>query len=34
MKAWQQGKITYTFWSHPIPKFVSNQGGTTPQDLG
>jgi hypothetical protein len=33
MKAWQEGKVTYPFWGHPIPKFISNQGGTTPQDL-
>ncbi len=28
-----KGDVTYPFWSHPIPKFISNQGGTTPADL-
>lgn len=30
---YRKGNVTYPFWSHPIPKFISNQGGTTPQDL-
>lgn len=32
-QAYQKGDVTYPFWSHPIPKFISNQGGTTPADL-
>jgi hypothetical protein len=27
------GSVTYPFWANPIPKFISNQGGTTPEDL-
>lgn len=30
--AYAKGDYTYPFWSHPIPKFISNQGGTTPAD--
>jgi hypothetical protein len=33
LEQYRKGNITYPFWSHPIPKFVSNQGGTTPQDF-
>ncbi|MBV8842330.1 MAG: hypothetical protein JO307_05925 [Bryobacterales bacterium] len=33
MKGYREGKVTYPFWSHPIPKFISNQGGTKPEDL-
>jgi len=32
-KAYREGKVTYPFWNHPIPKFVTNQGGTSPDDL-
>jgi hypothetical protein len=32
-QAWREGNVTCPFWSHPIPKFVSNQGGTKPEDL-
>ena len=32
-QAYKKGDVTYPFWSHPIPKFVSNQGGTTPEDF-
>jgi hypothetical protein len=32
-KAYQEGKVTYPFWNHPIPKFIKEQGGTTPEDL-
>jgi hypothetical protein len=32
-KAYAIGDVTYPFWSHPIPKFIANQGGTTPADL-
>jgi hypothetical protein len=31
--AYKAGKVTYPFWQNPIPKFVKNQGGTTPEDL-
>jgi hypothetical protein len=31
--AYRIGKVTYPFWGNPIPKFISNQGGTTPEDL-
>jgi hypothetical protein len=32
-KAYASGDVTYPFWAHPIPKFITNQGGTTPADL-
>lgn len=32
-QAYRNGDVTYPFWAHPIPKFVSNQGGTKPEDL-
>jgi hypothetical protein len=32
-KAYAIGEVTYPFWSHPIPKFIANQGETTPADL-
>ncbi len=32
-KAYREGNVTYAFWSLPIPKFVSNQDGTKPEDL-
>jgi hypothetical protein len=32
-QAYRQGDATYPFWSHPIPKFVANQGGTKPKDF-
>jgi mono/diheme cytochrome c family protein len=32
-QAYQKGDVTNPFWSHPIPKFIENQGGTTPEDL-
>jgi hypothetical protein len=32
-KAYREGKVSYPFWGHPIPKFISNQGGTKPEDL-
>jgi len=32
-KMYREGKVTYPFWQSPIPKFVKNQGGTTPEDL-
>lgn len=32
-QAYKIGDVTYPFWSHPIPKFIKNQGGTTPEDL-
>ena len=32
-KEYRSGNVTYPFWAHPIPKFVSNQGGTKPEDL-
>jgi hypothetical protein len=32
-QAYREGKVTYPFWGHPIPKFISNQGGTKPEDL-
>lgn len=31
--AYRNGDVTYPFWANPIPKFISNQGGTTPEDL-
>jgi hypothetical protein len=31
-QAYAKGDYTYPFWSHPIPKFIANQGGTTPGD--
>jgi hypothetical protein len=31
--AYKMGAVTYPFWANPIPKFISNQGGTTPQDM-
>jgi hypothetical protein len=27
------GHVTYPFWANLIPKFIANQGGTTPGDL-
>jgi len=33
-KAYAKGDFTYPFWSHPVPKSISNQGGTTPEDYG
>jgi hypothetical protein len=32
-QAYREGKVSYPFWGNPIPKFVSNQGGTKPEDL-
>jgi hypothetical protein len=32
-QAYRNGEVTYPFWSNPIPKFITNQGGTTPADL-
>jgi hypothetical protein len=32
-RAYRSGNVTYPFWSHPIPKFISNQGGTKPEDF-
>jgi hypothetical protein len=32
-QAYRKGDVTYPFWSNPIPKFITNQGGTTPADL-
>jgi hypothetical protein len=32
-QAYRNGDVTYPFWSNPIPKFITNQGGTTPADL-
>lgn len=32
-QAYRNGNVTYPFWSNPVPKFISNQGGTTPADL-
>jgi len=32
-QAYRNGDVTQPFWAHPIPKFIANQGGTTPQDL-
>ena len=31
--AYREGKVSYPFWNHPIPKFIKEQGGTTPEDL-
>ena len=28
-----EGEVSYPFWAIPIPKFITNQGGTTPADL-
>ena len=30
---YSEGKVTHPFWQNPIPKFIKNQGGTTPEDL-
>jgi hypothetical protein len=30
---YREGKVTHPFWQNPIPKFIKNQGGTTPEDL-
>jgi hypothetical protein len=27
-QAYAKGDYTYPFWSHPVPKFIANQGGT------
>jgi hypothetical protein len=32
-QAYRNGHVTYPFWANPIPKFVANQGGTTPEHL-
>jgi len=32
-KEQRAGRVTYPFWNHPIPKFIKEQGGTTPEDL-
>ncbi len=32
-QAYRTGDVTYPFWANPIPKFIKNQGGTTPEDL-
>jgi hypothetical protein len=32
-QAYRSGDVTYPFWANPIPKFITNQGGTTPADL-
>lgn len=32
-KAYDGGDVTYPFWANPIPKFISNQDGTTPEDV-
>jgi hypothetical protein len=30
---YKNGQVPYPIWSNPIPKFIANQGGTTPADL-
>jgi hypothetical protein len=30
---YREGQVTHPFWQNPIPKFITNQGGTTPDDL-
>jgi hypothetical protein len=32
-KAYQSGDVYYPFWGHPIPKFIKNQAGTTPESF-
>jgi hypothetical protein len=32
-QAYRGGDVTYPFWANPVPKFITNQGGTTPEDL-
>jgi hypothetical protein len=32
-QAYKRGDVTYPFWGHPIPVFIKNQGGTTPEDF-
>jgi len=32
-KQYAAGKVTMPMWQQPIPKFIKEQGGTTPQDL-
>jgi hypothetical protein len=32
-QAYRSGDVSYPFWANPIPKFIANQGGTTPADL-
>jgi len=32
-QAYRAGNVTYPFWSNPIPKFISNQDGTKPEDF-
>jgi len=32
-KQYAAGKVTQPMWQQPIPKFIKEQGGTTPEDL-
>ena len=32
-KQYASGKVTMPMWQNPIPKFIKEQGGTTPEDL-
>src|SRR5215831_7164985 len=32
-KQYAAGKVTMPMWQQPIPKFIKEQGGTTPEDL-
>jgi mono/diheme cytochrome c family protein len=32
-KQYAQGKVSMPMWQQPIPKFIKEQGGTTPEDL-
>jgi hypothetical protein len=32
-KQYASGKVTMPMWQQPIPKFIKEQGGTTPEDL-
>jgi len=33
VKQYAAGKVSMPMWQQPIPKFIKEQGGTTPQDL-
>jgi len=33
VKQYAAGKVTMPMWQQPIPKFIKEQGGTTPEDL-
>ncbi|HEY2858773.1 MAG TPA: hypothetical protein VGJ21_10185 [Terracidiphilus sp.] len=33
VKQYASGKVTMPMWQQPIPKFIKEQGGTTPEDL-